>query len=107
MNVIDVDIKSAVEKELQAATERFGLHNSNHEKMAVIAEEFEECEEALAKLRQSVHCAWSRTRDNCDSDMMDDAYGRIYGAAVSLAIEACQTAAMADKEIKRMEESDD
>ena len=107
MNVIDGDIKAAVDKELQAATERFGLHHSNHEKMAVIAEEFEECEEALAKLRQSVHCAWSRTRDNCDSDMMDDAYGRIYDAAVKLAIEACQTAAMADKEIKRMEEESD
>ena len=104
MNVIEDDVKSAVEKELQAATERFGLHHSNHEKMAVIAEEFEECGEALANLQQKVHCAWSRTRDNCDSDLMADAYGRIYDAAVKLAIEACQTAAMADKAIKRMED---
>ena len=104
MNVIENDIKAAVDKELKAAVSRFGFHNSNHEKMAVIAEEYEEATEALENLTSRVRNAWVRVRQNNDNDSMDYAYGRIYDAAVELAIEACQVAAMADKLIKRMED---
>lgn len=107
MNVIEEDIKAAVDKELQAATERFGLHHSNHEKMAVIAEEYEETSESLERLTHAVRVAWNYVRENSDEGIMADKYGRIYDAAVELAIEACQTAAMADKAIKRMEDEND
>ena len=99
MNVVHEDVEKLVEKELAAATERFGLHHSNHEKMAVIVEEYEECAEAVEDMRQMMQMAWGRTRDNMDGYMMDDAYGRIYDAAVRTAIEAIQVAAMARKEI--------
>ena len=99
MNVIHEDVEKLVEKELAAATERFGLHHSSHEKMAVIVEEYEECAEAVEDMRQMMQMAWARTRDNVDGYMMDDAYGRIYDAAVRTAIEAIQVAAMCRKEI--------
>lgn len=107
MNVIEDDIKAAVDKELRAAIERFGLHHSNHEKMAVIAEEYEETSEALEGLTGAVRLAWHYVRENADSYIMADLYGRIYDAAVKLAIEACQTAAMADKAIERAEDEND
>lgn len=103
MNVVHEEVKKLVDKELAAATEKFGLHHSNHEKMAVIAEEFEECAEAVEDMRQMLQMAWGRTRDNVDGYMMDDAYGRIYNAAVDVATEAIQAAAMAQKAIAGQE----
>lgn len=100
MNVVHEDVEQCVENELQHAVSVFGLHHSNHEKMAVIAEEFEECVDALDELKGMVMKAWARTRENCDSNIMDDVYGRIYDDAVHLATEAIQVAAMAKKEIK-------
>lgn len=106
MNVIKNEIEAAIDKELQAATERFGLHHSNHEKMAVIVEEYEECAEAVEDMRQMLKKAWTHTMHNMSDDMMDDAYRCIYDAAVNVAVEACQVAAMAKKKVQPPSESD-
>lgn len=99
MNVIENEVKAAIDKELAAATEEFGPHHSNHEKMAVIVEEYEECAEAVENMRQMIQMAWGRTRDDQDIYSMNMAYELIYQNAVDVAIEACQVAAMATKQI--------
>lgn len=103
MNVVHEDVEKLVDKELEAAKERFGLHHSQHEKICVIAEEFEESVEALDALKGKMLNAWAMVKSNTDSDMMDDAYGRIYEEAVHLACEAIQVACTARKGIENKE----
>lgn len=99
MNVVHEDVEKLVEKELAAATERFGLHHSWHEKAAVVGEELEESCEEMENLVDSMKFAWKQTRGNETDYIKEQAYNGVYDAAVRLAIEAIQVAAMAKKEI--------
>ncbi len=100
MNVVHEDVEKLVEKELAAATEKFGLHHSWHEKAAVTGEELEECCEEMENLVDSMKFAWKQTRSNESDYIKEQAYDGVYDAAVRLAIEAIQVAAMAKKEIE-------
>lgn len=100
MNVVHEDVEKLVEKELAAATDRFGLHHSWHEKAAVVGEELEECCEEMENLVDSMKFAWKQTRGNETDYIKEQAYDGVYDAAVRLAIEAIQVAAMAKKGIK-------
>lgn len=98
MNVIENEIEAAIDKELQAATERFGLHHSNHEKYAVIIEELQECKDSLKNLEYSISDAWDWVK--CDNERgVEECIDRAYNEAVNVAIEACQVAAMCKKGI--------
>lgn len=99
MNVVHEDVEKLVEKELAAATERFGLHHSWHEKAAVVGEELEESCEEMENLVDSMKFAWKQTRGNETDYIKEQAYNGVYDAAIRLAIEAIQVAAMAKKEV--------
>lgn len=100
MNVVHEDVKQCVENELQHAVSVFGLHHSWHEKAAVVGEELEECCEEMENLVDSMKFAWKQTRGNETDYIKEQAYNGVYDAAVRLAIEAIQVAAMAKKEIE-------
>ena len=99
MNVVHEDVEKLVDKELAAATEKFGLHHSWHEKAAVVGEELEESCEEMENLVDSMKFAWKQTRGNETDYIKEQAYNGVYDAAVRLSIEAIQVAAMAKKEI--------
>lgn len=97
MDVIREDIVEAVQKELHEAEKNFGLFNSQHEKYAVMLEEFDEAEEDLKRLEAMLNSAWDMVRhDELISDMADF----IYHTAINAAVECCQLAAMARKGYK-------
>lgn len=99
MNVVHEDVEKLVDKELEAAKERFGLHHSWHEKAAVVGEELEECCEEMENLVDSMKFAWKQTRGNETDYIKEQAYAGVYDAAVRLTIEAIQVAAMAKKPV--------
>ncbi len=99
MNVVHEDVKQCVENELQHAVSVFGLHHSWHEKAAVVGEELEECCEEMENLVDSMKFAWKQTRGNETDYIKEQAYNGVYDAAVRLAIEAIQVAAMAKKPV--------
>lgn len=99
MNVVREDVEKLVDKELEAATERFGLHHSWHEKYAVIKEEFDEAQDELNEILFDLKVMWKNVKRN-DTDYADDISEDMYNAAIRLACEAIQVAAMCKKEIK-------
>lgn len=103
MNVVHEDVKQCVENELQHAVSVFGLHHSWHEKAAVVGEELEESCEEMENLVDSMKFAWKQTRGNETDYIKEQAYNGVYDAAVRLAIEAIQVAAMAKKPVATQE----
>lgn len=103
MNVVHEDVKQCVENELQHAVSVYGLHHSWHEKAAVVGEELEESCEEMENLVDSMKFAWKQTRGNETDYIKEQAYDGVYDAAVRLAIEAIQVAAMAKKGIMESE----
>ena len=99
MNVIESQITKAIDDELAAATERFGLHHSWHEKYAVVLEELREADEAIKMVTHELELAFRMTMQNAPDSEMEQQYDDLYDCAMSLAIEACQVAAMAKKEV--------
>lgn len=99
MNVIENDIRDAIEKELVGANERFPLFASMHEAAAVIAEERDEAADALAEVREMFDTLWRAIkRDNMPVAL--SAIRRMGYNAEHLAIEACQVAAMCEKAVQ-------
>lgn len=99
MNVVRENVEKLVDKEFAAATERFGLHHSWHEKYAVINEEFDEAQDELNEMLFDLKVMWKNVKRN-DTDYADDISEDMYNAAIRLACEAIQVAAMCKKEIK-------
>ncbi len=98
-NVIKEEIIKLVDKELDAANKKFGLNHSNHESYAVLHEEIDEAREALALVEYQERIVWNAVKSNAESVVMCNLYGKVYDAAVNLAVEAAQVAAMARKAI--------
>lgn len=99
MNVIQEDIRDAIEKELCGANERFPLFASLHEGIAVIAEERDEAAEELEHLKDLFDMAWRAIKhDNMVVSL--ECITRMRFAAEHLAIEACQVAAMCEKAVQ-------
>lgn len=98
-NVIRDEITELVDKELDAANKKFGLNHSDHESYAVLHEEVDEAREALALVEYQERIVWNAVKSNADSVIMRKLYEKVYDAAVNLAVEAAQVAAMARKAI--------
>ena len=96
MDVIQNDIRDAIEKELCSANERFPLFASLHEAIAVIAEEKEEAGEEMQRVTSSLLDAWCQIRKNEPKTALEHLV-RLKFSAEALAIEACQVAAMCEK----------
>ena len=106
MNVIENEIRDAIEKELCGANERFPLFASAHEAIAVIAEERDEAHNELI----SVELFWKYAWDAVKANNLKSAYdfiARMKFAAERLAIEACQVAAMCEKAFQSRDVKED
>lgn len=103
MNVIEEQITKAIDDELAAATERFGLHHSWHEKYAVMLEEMEELEEEVMWAKEYLTSVWFGVKHN-QEDYAEANIPDVYEHAVKAACEAIQVAAMAKKEIAEQDD---
>lgn len=94
MNAVENQVDDLVFVELASANAQFPPFRSHHEGWAVMREEVEEAKEELDSIHFSMANAWERIRkdNNPDAEIK-----RIRKAAVSLACEAIQVAAMAEK----------
>jgi len=96
MNVIETEIKAAIDKELISACERFPMFSSLHEAYGVIKEEVEEASEELEELKKYFDMAWGQIKLN-NNELALNHLTRMQGAALRLAVEACQVSAMCIK----------
>ena len=101
MNAVKEDVEKLVQKELGSANQRFPMFRSDHEGAAVIFEEIQETENRLSTVQLAFAHLWKKIKkDICDVDL---AKGLKFEAA-SLACEAIQVAAMAQKFIDGQKE---
>lgn len=96
MNAVKNDIKNLINKELEAANEVNRPFASMHEAYAVIKEEIEEAEDEAEKAARYLDIAWLNIKHdniiNAKTCLAD-----VYKAAMNLAVEAVQVAAMCKK----------
>lgn len=102
MNVVREEVEKLVEKELAAATERFGLNHSWHEKYAVMLEETEELEVEVRATKDFLKSVWFGVKNDW-TDYAEENIQNVYERAVNAACEAIQVAAMAKKGIMESE----
>lgn len=96
MDAVKNDIKKLIDKELDAANEVNRPFASMHEAYAVIKEELEEAEDEYEKAGRFLHMAWINIKhDNAINAKIGLA--DVYNAAMNLAVEAVQVAAMCKK----------
>lgn len=99
MDTIKNNIYELVDKELNAANEKFPLFASSHEAFGAIFEEFDETRDELESLEYSIDQFWTDVKENSSEDVKNNRLTRIYEKSIDLAVEAIQTAAMARKGI--------
>ena len=90
-------IEDIVKQELERAVQKHGIHNSPHEAIAVIQEEYEEACDELDGVQACLSSMWKHVK--ADANILHD-MEQIYKYAVCLAAEAVQVAAMAKKEVR-------
>ena len=101
MNAVKQDVEKLVQKELESANQRFPLFRSNHEGAAVIFEEIEEAESEMKLANLIFESLWYDVKHN---DTSHDFCTPLIERAVSLACEAIQVAAMAQKFVDSQKE---
>lgn len=99
MNVIYEEIKSAVAKELTAANEKHPMFADLHHGIGVIFEEVDETRHELYNLNKFLVYAWKHVKAD-NTKLACNHLLRMKDAAISLAIEACQVAAMCEKAVE-------
>lgn len=99
MNAIKHDMEALVGKELASANEQFPLFNSVHETYAIIKEELEETQDALAQAEKGLDKFWVGTKENLSQEWLSSSISDLRKNALQAAIEAVQVAAMCDKYI--------
>lgn len=99
MDVIRDDIQKAIDKERRHAERQFGVVNSQHERYALLKEEFEEADNDLLAISMALDAFWDEVK--IDSELADTRVADIRKCAEDLAIEACQIAAVCDKTIRK------
>ena len=101
MSTIKSDVEKLVQKELEAANQRFPMFRSDHEGYAVIKEEIEESEQALENTKVYLNLLWIGVKENLVHER-NIKYLKRY--AEDLACESIQVAAMAQKFIDSQKE---
>lgn len=102
MSTIKSDVEKLVQKELEAANQKFPVFHSDYEGAAVIYEEIEECKQEIENLEIQFEVLWSYVKD--DNKMSVITSERLKLTAANLACEAIQVAAMAQKFIDSQKE---
>lgn len=95
MNAIETQVRELVETELAAANRKHPPFHSQHEGWAVILEEVGEAKEDFEFIDHYLRSAWEEIRK--DEDAKGIITDEIKNAAVMLACEAIQVAAMCEK----------
>ena len=96
MNIAKEHVVGLVAMELQYAKENHEDFHSLHESYAVLLEEVEEAQEDLERVERKLNVLWQSVReDDCDAALRQ--INETEEAAVCLASEAIQVAAMARK----------
>lgn len=98
-DVVKRDLYGLIDKELEAANQKFPLFNSTHEAFAVILEEAEKAKEEAGNLDILMNNFWIGVKENHDPEVLHEELTGIYKTALDLAVEAIKTAAMARKGI--------
>ena len=102
MNAVKSYVEKLVHKELESANQRFPMFRSNHEGAAVICEEIDESKDEMEDIEENFKNLWMLVKNN---DMKSSVYSEwIVSAAIRLACEAIQVAAMAQKFIESQKE---
>ena len=96
MNVTRPIIEHCVDVELEAARKEHEEFHSLHEAYAVTLEEVEEAKVELESIEETMMDVWHFTKED-DGSSADVMLGEVERAAVRLAAEAVQVAAMARK----------
>lgn len=97
MNAIKNDVEALVRKELASANRQFPLFNSVHEAYAIMKEEAEETQDAIANTEKALDKFWVGVKENLSQEWMESSIADIRKNALQTAIEALQVAAMCDK----------
>lgn len=99
MDAVKNDIKKLIDRELDAANEVNPPFTSMHEAYAVIKEELEEAEDEAEKAVRFLDIAWHSIKqpDDIGINNAKVAIADMYKAAMNLAVEAVQVAAMCKK----------
>ena len=101
MNAVKSDVEKLVQKELESANQKFPMFRSDHEGAAVIFEELQETEIEFQRTEDRFKDIWSFTKNNSYSEEL---VSDLKYCAISLACEAIQVAAMAQKFIDSKKE---
>lgn len=96
MNKVKNKLPALVDEELAAAMEEHPLFASAHEGYAVLLEEVEEAEKEVQDVRQHLDRLWNQVKVDNEGFVMHAAI-YVRTAAINLAAEAIQVAAMAQK----------
>lgn len=104
MNAVSEDVKMLVEKELEAANERFPQFHSEHEGWAIITEEVEELGEESESIEMAMEQLWHRIRDGIQTATH---VALVEQYAEAAACEAIQVAAMDRKYLDMLERADE
>lgn len=96
MNKVKDKLPALVEEELAAAMEEHPLFASAHEGYAVLLEEVEEAESDMRAVRNELSTLWYGVKSD-NPGVASFQASLVKGAAISLAAEAIQVAAMAQK----------
>lgn len=97
MDAIRSDVERLAKKELKSANNKFGMFHSQHEGYAIILEEFEEAHDDLIDLELEIKRLWNYVKCDISGEELYRNLVAIKIKAVSLAVEAIQVAAMAQK----------
>ena len=101
MNAVIAEVEELVQKELESTNQKFPMFHSDHEGAAVILEEIEEAQEDMNNVQDNFLDLWKSVKRNSKPEYHADS---VYICAVSLACEAIQVAAMAQKFIDSQKE---
>ena len=93
---MEESVSKLIDIELENANKKFPLFASEHEGYAVLLEEVEECDDEMATIQGNASYLWSAVKVN-NSEWKREAISTAYDAALNLACEAIQVAAMCKK----------
>ena len=100
MNVVHEEVLALVQKEHDAAAEKYGPIASLHEGYAVLLEEVEETKEACNSINNRCEFFWENVRNNFTNTAFLTVSG-IYSQAINTACEAIQVAAVCQRILDR------
>lgn len=96
MNAVQKDVEQLVSKELISANRRFPLFRSSHEGYAIVKEEVEEAQSEMRDVETLLNVLWQNCKKNNPRYAIANVE-HLKAAAIRLACEAIQIAAMCEK----------